>query len=410
VNPDVSSGLAEKADAAINEQRLTSTLQELIQIRSENPFDDSPAESQGEESVARYMAERFEALGVAYELRELAPRRFNVIARIGTGEGSASLMLAGHMDAVRTVGYPDAYAADVRSGRVYGRGACDMKGALACYLEVLEVLNDLDAAPKGTLFVAGVADEEYRMLGAQEIGENGPKVDGVIVGEPTQLEVCPASRGRVSTFIVTRGRAAHSSVPETGVNAITHMGRVLDALEGYSEQLLDRVDPHPLLGTPRVNPGVISGGVQVNMVPDECRLEVDRRTLPGETKETVYEELEGILAKVRAETPDFRAHLTEPSWLIPANETPSDHRLVETLRNCVENIRGERPELRGFVAGADAAYYGSPAVICGPGSIEQAHTTDEFVAVEQLVTATRMYLRSTLALLGQDTDEWEAKE
>lgn len=398
---DSFSSLVGEVVAAIDEQRLVSTLQELIQLRSENPFDDFPSEGQGEEPVARYIAERFEALGVVYELRELAPRRFNIVARTGTGEEHMSLMLAGHMDAVRTVGYPDAYTADVRGGRVYGRGACDMKGALACYLEVLEALDDVGATPKGTLFVAGVADEEYRMLGAQEIGEHGPRVDGVIVGEPTELEVCPASKGRVSTFIVTQGRAAHSSVPEAGVNAITHMGRVLGPLERYSEALLDREDPHPLLGRPRINAGVISGGVQVNMVPDECRLEVDRRTLPGETKETVYEELEGILSKAREDTPDFQAHLTKPSWLIPANETPPDHPLVAALRDSVEAVRGERPPARGFVAGSDAAHYGSPAVICGPGSIKQAHTTDEFVPVSDLVAATRMYLRTTLALLGR---------
>lgn len=401
MSSDSFSGLVEEADAAIDEQRLVNTLQELIQIRSENPFDDVPSEGQGEESVTRYMAERFEALRIAYELRELAPRRFNIIAKTGAGEERTSLMLAGHMDTVRTVGYPDAYAADVRNGCVYGRGACDMKGALACYLEVLEVLNDVGADPKGTLFITGVADEEYRMSGAQEIGENGPKVDGVIVGEPTELEVCPASKGRVSTFVVTRGRAAHSSVPEAGVNAITHMGRVLGLLEGYSDELLGHDNPHPLLGTPRVNPGVISGGVQVNMVPDECRLEIDRRTLPRETKETVYEELEAILAKGRAQTPDLQAHLTEPSWLIPANETQADHPLVSSLLDCAGDVRGGRPSVRGFVAGADAAYYGSPAVICGPGSVEQAHTTDEFVAVEQLAGATRIYLRSALMLLGQ---------
>jgi acetylornithine deacetylase len=395
---EVSSGLVAELDAAVDEDRLVSTLRELISLRTENPFDEEPAEDQGEESVARYLAERLGRAGVARELVELGPRRFNLVARMGVGP--RGLMLAGHMDTVRTVGYPDAYAAEVRDGRVHGRGACDMKGALACYLEVAEVLRAVGAPLEGSLFIVGVADEEYKMVGAREIGRSGPRVGGVIVGEPTGLRVCPASKGRVSTFVVTRGRAAHSSVPEAGVNAITHMGRVLRALEGYAEGLLEGSNAHPLLGRPRVNPGVIAGGVQVNVVPDECRLEVDRRTLPGETRESVYGELEALLSEVARRVPSFDAHLTEPSWLVPASETPADHALVAALLDGAEEVLGGRSEPAGFVAGSDAAYYGSPAVICGPGSLEQAHTTDEFVAVGELVAATRIYLRAALEMLG----------
>jgi acetylornithine deacetylase len=178
------------------------------------------------------------------------------------------------------------------------------------------------------------------------------------------------------------------------------MGRVLGALEGYAEALVEGSNAHPLLGRPRVNPGVISGGVQVNVVPDECRLEVDRRTLPGETRESVYEELEALLSEVARGSPGFDAHLTEPSWLVPASETPADHPLVAALLDGSEEVLGGRSEPTGFVAGSDAAYYGSPAVICGPGSLEQAHTTDEFVAIGELVAATRIYLRVAIRMLG----------
>ena len=192
----------------------------------------------------------------------------------------------------------------------------------------------------------------------------------MIVGEPTELAVCPASKGRVTTNIVTRGRAAHSSTPETGVNAISHMGRVLSTLEDYSSDLLEKRNPHPLLGRPRVNPGIIEGGSQANIVPDECRLEVDRRTLPGESKGDVYDELENLLAEAGESVPEFRAELTEPGLLIPANEVEPDEPLVEALRESAGEVLGEFCELQGFMAGSDAAYYGSPAVICGPGSIE----------------------------------------
>lgn len=398
MSPQLPSQLAEEVEAAVDERRLVETLQDLILCRSENPFEDEPSEEQGEESVACYMAGRLEKLGIEYELRELGPRRSNLVASIGYGE--PGLMLAGHMDTVRTWGYPDAYSAEEKDGFIYGRGACDMKGALACYLEVLEVLCEAGISLGGTLYVVGVADEEYKMRGAQEVGKNGPWVDGVIVGEPTELAVCPASKGRVTTNIITRGRAAHSSTPEAGINAISHMGRVLEALEEYASDLLEKTNPHPLLGRPRVNPGIIKGGSQANIVPDECKLEVDRRTLPNEDKEAFYAELEELLAKVEENVPDFQSELTEPSLLVPANEIASDEPLVEALQESSDEILGESQELQGFLAGSDAAYYGSPAVICGPGSIEQAHTTNEFVSVEDLVLATRFYLKTTLRMLG----------
>jgi acetylornithine deacetylase len=398
----------ERIDAAIDERRLVETLRDLVKLSSENPFGETPSQGQGEAAVAEYLGGRFENLGMARELREVAEGRFNVLGRLGPPSATSSLMLAGHMDTVRTTGYPEAYSAEVRDGRVFGRGACDMKGAIACYLEGAEVLREVGVSLSGALYVVGVADEEYAMIGAREIGDNGPRVDGVIVGEPTELRICPASKGRVSTFVVTRGRAAHSSMPENGVNAISHMGRVLGALERYSEDLLGRT-PHPQLGAPRVTPGVISGGVQVNMVPDECRLEIDRRTLPGETKDTVYAELEAVMARVGAETPDFRADLTEPSWLVPPNETSAEHPLVSALEAGAHGDGGGEPGVSGFAAGSDAAYYGSPAVICGPGSIAQAHTTDEYVSVSELVAATRLYLRTALALLGEPNANDERK-
>lgn len=405
----LSSEMIEEAEAAVDERRLVETLQELILCRSENPFEEEPVGGQGEESVARYMVGRLSDLGVEHELRELGPRRTNLVARVDSCASEPSLMLAGHMDTVRTAGYPEAYSAEERDGFVHGRGSCDMKGALSCYLEVAEVLQAIRPSLKGSLYVVGVADEEYKMLGAQEVGKSGPKAGGVIVGEPTELAVCPASKGRVTTSIVTWGRAAHSSTPETGVNAISHMGRVLGALEGYGSDLLEKRTPHPLLGRPRINPGIIEGGSQANIVPDECRLEVDRRTLPGESKEDVYDELERLLKEAGEDVAEFRAELAEPSLLVPANEVEPDEPVVAALRESAGEVTGEDVELRGFTAGSDAAYYGSPAVICGPGSIEQAHTTNEYVAVEDLVLATKIYLRTVLRILGEREEQCKTK-
>lgn len=399
MGPDSPNRATEELESAIDERRLVETLRELICLRSENPFRESPSAYQGEKAVAQYMFGRLSSLGVECELRELAPRRTNLVARLGSG--TSSLMLAGHMDTVSSVGYPEAYSAEEKEGFIHGRGACDMKGALACYMEVAEVLSSKRPSLGGAMYLVGVADEEYAMRGARAIGEGGPIADGVIVGEPTGLGVCPASKGRVTTSIITRGLAAHSSTPETGTNAIVHMGRILSGLQEYASDLLSTGENHPLLGRPRLNPAIITGGIQANIVPEECRLEVDRRTLPDESSEDVYGELEALLAEARKEVPELQAELTEPGLIVPANEVESEEPVVVALRASAGEVLGEQQGLSGFTAGSDAAYYGSPAVICGPGSIQQAHTTDEFVAVEDLMLATRMYLRTVMRMLGE---------
>lgn len=386
---------------AIDEKRLVRTLMELVDRRSENPFDGEAGPGQGEEQVAEYLAERAAALGLPSERQHMGPCRCNLlITKRGTDEQQPTLLLAGHMDTVRTEGYPDAYPAALRDGRVHGRGAADMKAALACYLEVLEVLSELGVTLTGTLGVLAVADEEYRMEGAKHVGASGLSADGMVIGEPTEMRLCTASKGRVSTFVVTSGQAAHSSVPEAGVNSIVHMAEVVRALERHGRELREAGPEHALLGRPRLNVGVISGGVQVNMVPPECRLEIDRRTLPGETRDSVYAEVGEVLKALRADLPDLSWELTEPSWLVPSYELDSGHPLPRAVAGALAEAGADSSPC-GFLAGSDAAHFRIPAVICGPGSIEQAHTQHEWVSVEQLRLATQVYLRAAVRMLGR---------
>lgn len=395
----IDSALLSRVLAQVDEAELVSTLLDLIRIPSENPFDEPPRQGFREVEMAAYLERRLVALGFEVWRQEPLPDRVNLIARLpGCGQGP-TLMLAGHLDTVRTIGYPDAYEAKVRDGRVYGRGACDMKAALACYVGVAAALHRAGVRLAGDLYIAGVADEEFRMIGAKYIGQHGPRVDGVIVGEPTELQICTAAKGRVSTRIITRGRAAHSSVPETGINAIVKMAQIITALEEYRQQLAT-VPPHPLLGTPRFTQSVIRGGVQANMVPDYCELEVDRRILPGETQDQVYAELERVLARLSTSDPELRWEITEPTWLVKAHEIASDHPLVGALRRAAVAVCGSDPGVSGFTAGSDAPEFGSPAVICGPGSLKQAHTTCEYVPIADMVAATRMYLHVILDFLG----------
>jgi acetylornithine deacetylase len=384
---------------AIDREWIFQVLHEMILIRSENPFDDPPQEGYREKEMADCLAGHLSALGLKVETREVRPGRPNVFGTLTGRKGQATLMLAGHLDTARTTGYPEAYTVKVESGRMHGRGACDMKAALAAYLGVVKALRETGTRLKGHLIICGIVDEEYQMLGSKAIGQGGRMADQGIIGEPTHLSVCPANKGRVSTKIITRGRAAHSSVPEQGINAIDKISKVIQAFHDYNQELLGRT-PHPLCGHGRFTPGVIRGGVQVNMVPDYCELEVDRRTLPGESRESVYAEFHERIRRAAAGDSDFVYEITEPTWLIAPNDISATKPVVAALRAAHQEIFGKDPGVEAFVAGSDAPYMGFPTVICGPGSIAQAHTTCEFVDLQEVADAARLYLHAVLQLLG----------
>ena len=388
-----------EVESAIDRDWMSRILQEMILIRSENPFDDPAREGYREQEMADYLAGHLSSFGLQVEMRAVRPGRPNVFGVMNGSRGQSTLMLAGHMDTARTTGYPEAYTVQVADGKMYGRGACDMKAALAAYFGVVKALKETGTRLKGRLIVCGIVDEEYQMLGSKAIGQSGRMADQGIIGEPTHLRVCPSNKGRVSTKIVTRGRAAHSSVPEKGVNAIVQMSKVIQSFGDYNQELLGR-KPHPLCGHGRFTPGVIHGGVQVNMVPDTCELEVDRRTLPGETRESIYAEFHERIRGAAVGDPDFVYEITDPTWLIAPNDISPEEPVVRALRAAHCDLFGKDPGVEAFVAGSDAPYVGFPTVICGPGSIAQAHTTCEFVDLQEVADAARIYLHAALQLLG----------
>jgi len=383
----------------IDQKRLVESLSDLVSIRSENPFDSAPREGYREKEIGEYYSEMMNQLGLDVNYNEVQPGRPNVFGfRKGSGDGS-TLMLAGHLDTVDTEGYDNAYDIHFENLKIYGRGTCDMKGALATYLEVVRLLNESDVTLKGNLIIGGIADEEYQMIGSKHVGENGPYADQGIIGEPTDLEICPANKGQLGTIIKTFGQAMHASVPERGVNAIIHMSKVIDAFSNYNDELL-KADPHPLCGHGRFSPGVITGGSIISTVPDRCELEVDRRVLPGETIEKVFAEYRVRLDRLVDTVPGFKYEITDPTWDVPANDVSLDEPIVQVLLNAYTMVMGKPTKVRAFVAGTDAPNMGFPTVICGPGSISQAHSTDEYVRVDQLVSAVKIYLWCVLELLS----------
>ncbi len=383
---------------SINPNLIIKDLVEMIGIKSENPFNEEARVGFREKEMADFFISRMESLRLKTKYKEILKGRPNVFGFMEGKNKKGSLMLAGHLDTARTAGYPEAYDIRVQNGNIYGRGSCDMKAALAAYLETVRLLRDGNVTLKGELILAGIIDEEYQLIGSKDIGKNGPKADQGIIGEPTDLKICPSNKGRISTLITTKGKAMHTSVPEKGDNAILRMGLIIRALSEYNNDLMKR-EPHYLCGTPRFSLGVIQGGVQVNMVPDFCQLEVDRRTLPCETKDQVYAELHSLLRPLIAEDPKFNYEITEPTWYVSPNDITIDQPVVQSLTAGAKEIYGQTGMISCFPGGSDAPNMGFPTVVCGPGSISQAHTTCEYVHIDQVIDSVKLYLWAVLDLL-----------
>jgi acetylornithine deacetylase len=385
--------------AELDPDRLVANLRDMIAIPSVNPFDEEPRAGFREQEMAAFYGDHMSDLGLEVGSCEVAPGRPNVWG-ILKGRGDApSLMLCGHLDTVGIEDYPDAFAARVEDGRVYGRGSCDMKAGLAAYLEVARLIRRADISLAGDLVVAGLADEEHQMIGSRHLGKHGPWADYGIIGEPSDLTICPAHKGQVGLHIRTFGKAVHSGRPELGVNAIEAMSHVIEALRGYGDELKTR-GAHQLCGHGRVSPNVISGGTIVSTVPDFCQMEVDRRTLPGETKEDVLREYRALLDGLAASSSAFRYEISGPTMDIPPLDISIDSPVVQSVVRAYEGILGDEGTVGAFFGGTDAPNLGFPTLVFGPGSVAQAHSRNEFVEIDDLIAATRIYLWSALDLLA----------
>jgi len=281
------------------------------------------------------------------------------------------------------------FTPEVKDGRLYGRGSCDTKAALAAMLVALK--RRLDAGgPEVSVVLAGTMDEEFRFRGVRRLVESGIRATGGMVGEPTGLDIVVAHKGVVRWKVRTRGRSTHSSQPEEGVNAIYRMAPVLSVLERYATQEL-RGAPHPLLGGPTLSVGLIEGGQTVNTVPDFCEIQIDRRTLPGEDAEEVMADVRSYL-DAAAEI-DFDLEIEPPFLVDRAMELDEDDPIVRRVGEVCERTLGAS-RIRGVPYGTDASKLtpaGIPSLVFGPGHIVRAHSAVEYVEIEELCNAVAVY-------------------
>ena len=376
--------------------RATELLRDLVRIESVNPF--YPGGERGEVAMTQYLDELFRRLGLEPTRQEVLPGRENVFARLDVG-AERTLLLEAHMDTV-TLEPTGASMLDpqIGGGRMTGRGSCDTKASLAAMLTALESLIPRQHELKANVIVMGSVDEEYLMRGIVAFAEGGPKVDAAIVGEPTSLNVVRAHKGLVRWTIETRGRSAHTSRPEVGDNAIYQMVKLIDGLRGQIDPLLQERS-HPLLGKPTFTVSTIHGGLGVNIVPDQCGIAVDRRTLPSERPDDVIAELHAAVARL---DPTVRAIVGEPFANIAGLDTPDDHPLVQ-LATRVAQAHGGSSRAVGVPYGTNApglAAKGVPTIVLGPGDIAQAHSEDEWVELDQVERAAELYAQLALDFRG----------
>jgi acetylornithine deacetylase/succinyl-diaminopimelate desuccinylase len=389
---------AEAAAAAVDPDEVLAFARALIAAPSENP-------GGTEDEAADVAADILSSLDLGPEIVRGEADRPSVVARLGA-EDRPSLAWNGHLDTV-PAGTADTwsrppFAGDVVDGRLIGRGACDMKGPIAAALASAAAIGRAGIDLGGSLWFHLVADEELAGIhGTKVLWERGMlDQDAAIVGEPSELQLGLAERGGAWITATAFGTAAHGSYPDRGVNAITSMARLLLRLP---EALPDLT--HPLISGPTVNAAMIAGGSAPNVVPDRCVVEIDRRTIPGETDPaSVVAPFERLADAIHVEHPEVRIAFEVRDWC-DAAEGPPDDRIVRLARDAVAAEAGGGPPADvGFSGITDARFYLNeakiPTVILGPGSLTVAHTAGESVPVEELIVAARAYARLFVAFLG----------
>jgi len=365
-------------------------LKDTVGTNSVNP---TVGRGPGESAVADLIYDRLTSIGGLEVRRQpVGDGRSNVIAILKGSGGGRSLMLNGHMDTVGIDGMiVEPFKPFIENGRLHGRGACDMKGALTAMAGALKSLVDSGPELRGDLIFTAVVDEEYKSIGTKKLVEEY-RADAAIVGEPTEMKTAIAHKGFVWIEVEIKGKAAHGSVPEKGVDAIAHAAKVVSGLERLQKRLATRT--HPLLGSPKVHTSTIQGGTDWSIIPERCVLRLERRTLPGEPVSSVMNEIDEILQDIKKNNRDLEATGRSP-YDMPPLETAPTELIVQLLQQAVAKVVGREMPITGVPYWTDGALLSKlasiPTCLFGPGDIGVAHSADEHVSVKDVLDSTYVY-------------------
>ncbi|MES2708315.1 MAG: M20 family metallopeptidase [Verrucomicrobiota bacterium] len=371
--------------------RVVSLCRDLVRIPSVNPDGDPGTGGIGEKACAEYAGAVLEKLGAEVVFEEVMPDRPNVIGRFPSrpspdGRRKPLILLAPHTDTVSVRGMTiDPFGAEIREGRLYGRGSCDTKGTMAAMLAALEELGPDGIADLGAeIHFAGFMGEETGQWGSRHFAAHHAGYDFALIGEPTECAVVHTHKGSYWCSLTTTGRAAHGARPELGENAVLKMTPVIEALYRDFLPLLTAPEfRHPVLGDSTLNLGMIFGGTRTNIVPDSCTIRLDIRFTPAVHRRGIAEMLRGFLNERGLPV----TVVADKDAICAPLDTPGDHPLVQKLAACGQGLTGAP----WFCDAAWLAAAGIPAVAAGPGSIAQAHTADEWVSLDELERGVRFY-------------------
>jgi len=387
-----------KAMTHVDRSETVELLKSLVRINSVNStlVEGAPGEAEIAEHIAGFM----QSMGLQTRLEEVEPGRQNVVGVLKGAGGGPTLMLNGHMDTVG-IDYMEIDPLDpiVKNGRLYGRGANDMKGGLAAILAATKALVDSGVKIRGDLIVAGVCDEEYASIGTERLMEE-VRPDAAVIGEPTGLQILVAHKGFAWVDVETRGVAAHGSRPEIGVDAIAKMGKVLVEIERLQEEVLPR-KRHRLVGSPSVHASTIHGGRELSTYPDHCKLQVERRLIPGEEQRDVDAEMEALLASLSKADPKFDGSYRITFIRGPMEVSP-DEEICRVLNRSALDVTGKEPSFVGGSGWMDTEIIwkrGTPAVAFGPRGAG-SHAAVEYVELDSVIDASEILELTAIRFCG----------
>lgn len=373
----------------MDQEYATSFLKEIIQIKSVNP----PG---GEEAVAEELKDLFDKYGIENELVKYDENRTNLIARLKGKEDGPVLGLTGHMDVVppgEIEWEHEPFGAEEKEGKIYGRGACDMKsGLVACALAIVS-LKEEGLPQKGEVTLLATVGEEAGAVGSRQLTEKGyaDSLDALIIAEPTRNQIKIAHKGSLWPQIVTFGKTAHGSMPDEGVNAIVHMNEIIHQMLGEAFEL--KYEEDELLGGATYSIDVIKGGSNTNVVPDQCFVNIDMRTVPSQDHQQIIHQMKQVIQTVKKKYPNLKAEIRILNDQPPV-KTSSDDSFVKLVQNVVK-VNGST-ELGGITAYTDGSQlqYAKkefPIVVLGPGETSTAHQPDEYVVVDKYLNSIYLY-------------------
>lgn len=370
-------------------------------------------EDANETKVAKYVTDYLRNMGIETHVEEVVPGRPNVIGVVDSGKPGKTLLFEGHTDVV-TEGNRDAwtydpFSAHIENGRMYGRGTNDTKGNLACMITAVHsILQDKESF-NGKIILCIPADEEGMMLGIKHFIKQGwaDGVDGAIICEPEENNVCIAQRGAMRIRVDVYGKMAHGAISWSGINPNWRMARLIVELEKLEKEEQERLGEDPYLKWPSITPTIlqapVKGDAQINVIPDHCMMTLDIRTVPSQDHDELVGKIEAIIDKLKAVDSDFNVELTMLDNR-PATSTEKDDPVVVAIYEAVEKITGKEPIYNGVPGATDGTFlhmHGIPIVTIGAGDRDIPHQIDEYIDIEELAETTAIYKEAALRFLAE---------